>query len=353
MKPLHIIDHFSLGGAQRIVEGILDVFPQARLLPLRKKGSDAMQFAIAESRYLLKPRANLFSQLINLLKVPRMIAQEEISIIHCHLHYAWFFGLWTRIVLGRRAAPRLIFHEHDSIHLTRWYYPILVRWLSRYGSFIAVSRFIYDQIAACGVAPQQIHLLRNFVDLSRFSPPQPNAKTTSARLRVGFAGRLVEYKGWRVVLQLAEMLPKTHFLIAGSGADAAKIASEIEQNGLQERVVLLGYVQNMETFYHQIDLLIIPSAREAFGLVQIEAQACGVPVVVFDSEAAQEIHGDGSSVLVPNGDIAMLARKVEELQADNTFYQKMVEKSLANASLYSLADYGEQLNAIYQAVLRA
>ena len=59
-----------------------------------------------------------------------------------------------------------------------------------------------------------------------------------------------------------------------------------------------------------IDLLIIPSLKEAFGLVQLEAQACSVPVVIYDSQAAQEIHGDHSTILVPKGNVEMLIQKV-------------------------------------------
>jgi glycosyltransferase involved in cell wall biosynthesis len=352
LNSLHIIDHFSLGGAQRIVEGILDAIHGARLLPLRKKGSDAMQFSLPDDLYFLKPSRNPLRQLLNLLRTPALILKQRVPVLHFHLYASWVYGLLLRLLLGRH-CPRLVFHEHDSIHLTRWYYPALVRLISRYGIIIAVSAFIQERIAACGVPANKIHLLRNFVDLRRFSPmDQPvSPEIQPNRSRIGFAGRLVEYKGWRVVLEMAKIMPETTFLIAGTGTDANKIASEINQNGLQKRVQLLGYIKNMETFFHQIDLLVIPSVREAFGLVQLEAQACGVPVLVFASEAAQEIHGDGSTVLVPSGDIPMLAANARALLADPALYQKMVEKGLANAHLYQLGTYAEQLNSIYQSVL--
>ncbi|MCD4671678.1 MAG: glycosyltransferase family 4 protein [Anaerolineaceae bacterium] len=359
MKTLHIIDHFSFGGAQRIVEGILRRMPDALLLPLRKKGGDRMQIAIDENRYLLKPEDNFVRQILNLVKLPRCIKKQNIQIVHCHLHNSWIFGLWIFFSMAARNRPILIFHEHDSVNITRWYYPFLVRGLSRIGTFFAVSHFIQQHIAGCDIPLEKIVLLRNFVDTDRFFPGESSAASvfgletrmvTDSKI-IGFAGRLIEYKGWRVILEIANKMPELYFLIAGEGPDSGKFLSEIRQLGLQDRVILLGYVNHMRMYYQSIDLLIIPSIKEAFGLVQLEAQACGVPVVAFDSEAAQEIHGDNSSVLVHLGDVEMLIRKTQELLDDPSYYQKMVNKGLVNAQLYSLQTYIEKLNRIHEEII--
>jgi hypothetical protein len=99
MKVLHIIDHFSLGGAQRIVEGILYSFQEAVILPLRKKGVEQDQIHIPAQQKLQQPEGNLFRQMLRLLKAPRVIRQKNFRIVHCHLHYSWLFGLWLYLVL--------------------------------------------------------------------------------------------------------------------------------------------------------------------------------------------------------------------------------------------------------------
>jgi len=60
MKSLHIIDHFSLGGAQRIVEGIVCSVPESFVQPLHKKGGDKRQVIVPDEKYLIKPSHNLF-----------------------------------------------------------------------------------------------------------------------------------------------------------------------------------------------------------------------------------------------------------------------------------------------------
>jgi glycosyltransferase involved in cell wall biosynthesis len=360
MKILHIIDHFSLGGAQRIVEGILRSDPGAMLLALRQKGAPKDQIFVPAAQVLSPPQGGLLRQMLRLPKTVRLIRQQQFSIIHCHLPYSWHFGLLLHRLLPARQRPVFIFHEHDSIKLERPSYPRLARAAHRAGTLLAVSAYIREQIASHGVPPADIELLHNFVDSQRFSPaatpPQRfdlPAHTRDARL-VGFAGRLVGYKGWRHVLHAAERLtmPEVCFLIAGDGPDAGRLAHTIAEMHLADRVIPLGYVDDMPAFYRLLDLLVIASEREAFGLVQIEAQACGVPVILFDSHAARELHGSQSTVIVPYGDTAALAREIERLLQDQAAYDALVARGIENARSFDRPAYMQKLADVYARALK-
>ncbi|MEN4041861.1 MAG: glycosyltransferase family 4 protein [Anaerolineaceae bacterium] len=358
MKTLHIIDHFGLGGAQRIVAGMLDALPDAMLLPLRQKGSPADQIAVPAHQVLLPPVRNRFWQLLRLLKIPRIISQQSFAIVHCHLLAGWLFGLWLHVALPARRKPRLIFHEHDSINLGRWYYPWLAGAAQRAGVLVAVSRFIQQQMAARDIPLEAIRLLHNFVDLEHFTPgaaPDPACfglapqRAQASRL-VGFAGRLVAQKGWQYFLEVADRL-RAHnirFLIAGDGRDAGKLARQVEALKLADRVFWLGYVGDMRDFYRLIDLLVITSERESFGLVQLEAQACGVPVILFENQAAWELHGAQSTVIISYGDTAALAGQIIHLLEDQQAYHRLVEKGLHNAREYSRSAFLSRLADIYR-----
>jgi glycosyltransferase involved in cell wall biosynthesis len=361
MNVLHVIDHFSLGGAQRIVEGILHAQPDELLLPLRKKGAPKDQIPVSDEQYLLKPEGNLFFQLLRLLKAPHLIPRRNIDIVHCHLPYSWLFGLWLSVIIPVNRRPRLIFHEHDSIKLVRWYYPLLIRAAHRAGTLVAVSKYIQQQIASHGIPLDDIHLLLNYVDTDRFSPGEPSglnqfqlnpAQFQPGRM-IGFAGRLVGYKGWKDIISAAGRLrdANVRFIIAGDGPDASKLRREVEQMGLQNTVIQLGYVDKMVDFYRMIDVLVIASQRESFGLVQLEAQACGVPVVLYESQAALELQGAESSILVPYGDIDALVEKIELLLHDQTYYQRLVEKGLDNVRPYGLQPYLQRMMRIYEQVM--
>jgi glycosyltransferase involved in cell wall biosynthesis len=362
MKVLHIIDHYSLGGAQRILEGILQFLPEATLLPLRKKGGHIDQIAIPDEKILLKPEGSLHAQMLRLLRAPRLIIQHNIQIVHCHLTYSWLFGLWLVLVLPARRRPHLIFHEHDSVKLVRWYYPLLIRAAARAGTLVAVSEYVKKQIVTHGIAPEDVRMLRNYVDLSRFSPGEPQSleglplrlEQVQASRLVGFAGRLVGYKGWKYIIHAASRLCKKNirFVIAGDGPDAGKLKELIAQMGLQDAVILLGYVDHMVDFYRSIDLLVIASEREAFGLVQLEAQACGVPVILYENQAAVELSGEQSSIIVPYGDVDAMIEKIESLLDDPAAYGCLVEKGLENVKNYDLAPYIRRLNDLYAQVVQ-
>jgi glycosyltransferase involved in cell wall biosynthesis len=357
MKTLHVIDHFSLGGAQRIVEGILRALPDTMLLALRKKGNPADQIPIPAEQVLLKPEGNLLVQMLRLLQAPRAIHQNKIQIVHCHLPYSWLFGLWLSVVLPPSRRPHLVFHEHDSIKLVRWYYPLLIRAAHRAGTLVAVSAYIEQQMVSHGIPVEDIFLLRNYIDLKHFSPGDekgPNANLRSYRL-VGFAGRLVGYKGWRHIIAAASRLREKgfRFVIAGDGPDASKLEHMIEQMDLRETVTLLGYVDHMVPFYRSIDLLVITSEREAFGMVQLEAQACGVPVILFKTQAAMELRGDQSTVIVPQGDVDSMVQKIEHLLNDQAAYEVLVQKGLENARYYELSSYLQKLEEIYIQIWQA
>lgn len=360
MKILHVIDHYNLGGAQRVVEAILPSLPSSMLLALRKKGDPKDQIAIPDEKVLLPPRGNLLAQMLRLLRAPRLIRQGDFQIVHCHLPYSWFFGLWLNWVLPAANRPRLVFHEHDSIKLTSWYYPMLVRAARRAGTVIAVSAYVQNQIAAHGIPLEEIHLLHNPIDTHHFSPGpvhlerfQRLSELGQSNRLVGFAGRLVGYKGWQYILAAADRLrgENIQFLIAGIGPDLEKIKHQIQQMNLQDRVILLGYVDRMVDFYRLIDLLVIASERESFGLVQLEAQASGVPVLLFENEAALELAGQQSTVILPYGDVEAVVENIQHLLGDSDAYDRLVEKGLDNTKQYELPGYIARLSQIYADIL--
>jgi glycosyltransferase involved in cell wall biosynthesis len=161
----------------------------------------------------------------------------------------------------------------------------------------------------------------------------------------------VGYKGWLDFLALADRLrgERLRFLIAGDGPDRSLVKREIERLGLGGQVELLGQVADMPAFYRQLDLLVVASRRESFGLALLEAQACGVPGVAYDLPALREVAGGGSVLFAPQGDVAALAEAARALLGNPERRARLVELGLANAGRYGLPAYLERLERIYRA----
>jgi glycosyltransferase involved in cell wall biosynthesis len=94
-------------------------------------------------------------------------------------------------------------------------------------------------------------------------------------------GRLVYYKGMKFLIQAMSQIDAT-LVIIGEGPLRAELEREAAGNGTSGRVTFLGEIDgNLASYYHACDVLALPSCErsEAFGLVQLEAMACGKPVV--------------------------------------------------------------------------
>lgn len=116
------------------------------------------------------------------------------------------------------------------------------------------------------------------------SPRKSQTKHHSGPFRIGFAGRLVPGKGAdaavQALAQLSAWRSDVELSIAGDGPARSSLEHLATEAGVMEKCRFAGHVQSMPDWYRSCDIVLVPSIHEAFGLVSIEAQAMGVPVIV-------------------------------------------------------------------------
>jgi L-malate glycosyltransferase len=178
---------------------------------------------------------------------------------------------------------------------------------------LANSRFAAGQVAAGRGTVRVVH---NPVDHRRFAPGVPSR--AEARRRLGLAGddevlaviaQLTPWKGQADAVEMATLLrgerPRLRLLLVGSakftapgtrhdnGAYAQQLERRVREAGLEETVRLLGEREDVPRILAALDLLLLPSWREAFGRVAVEAMAAGVPVLATTAGGPAEIVRDG------------------------------------------------------------
>ena len=195
-----------------------------------------------------------------------------------------------------------------------------------------VSRYTRNRASkANGLNPEKFRLLPCMVDGDRFTPgekPQPlierynlqNAKVlmTVARL---WSGDI--YKGVDVTIralpQISRAVPEVKYLVIGRGDDQPRLANLAEELGVADRVVFAGFVPSEELadHYRVADAYIMPS-QEGFGIVYLEAMACGIPVLSGDADGSADPLQDGKlGWQVPHRDPDAVAKACAEILQGN------------------------------------
>jgi glycosyltransferase involved in cell wall biosynthesis len=170
-----------------------------------------------------------------------------------------------------------------------------------------ISRYSRDQAcAANGIDPKKVQMLPCAIDGNKFTPGDKapelmekyglnNAKVlmTVARL---WSGDI--YKGVDVTIralpQIIQVFPEVKYLVIGRGDDQPRLAQLAEDLGVSDRVIFAGFVptEALMLHYRLADAYIMPS-QEGFGIVYLEAMACGVPVLSGDDDGSADPLQDG------------------------------------------------------------
>ncbi|MBW4653103.1 MAG: glycosyltransferase family 4 protein [Kaiparowitsia implicata GSE-PSE-MK54-09C] len=201
--------------------------------------------------------------------------------------------------------------------------PLVYRWALRGASQVwTISRYTGDRLCHNNkVSPQRVYRLPCMVDGDRYSQG-----TASPQLldRYGLAGCRVlltvarlwvgdPYKGvdmtLRALPQIVQHYPTVKYLVIGRGNDQPRLAELAASLGVADRVVFAGFVPvaDLVEHYRLADLYVMPS-QEGFGIVYLEAMACGVPVVSGDADGSADPLMDGElGWRVPHRDVAAVA----------------------------------------------
>lgn len=240
------------------------------------------------------------------------------------------------------AAPRLaipcVAHLRDIIGLSR----AAIDDLNQNRALIAVSRATRAFHVAQGLSAQRTQVVLNGVDPVRFRPrPKTGALCRELKIPVTSfivltVGQIGLRKGLEVLAgaaaAIAAQVPHVQFVIVGERhsakdetiAYAANLTTEFARAGLDNRLHMLGYRNDVHRLMNEADLLAHPAKQEPLGRVILEAAASGLPIVATDVGGTTEIVSDGVSArLVAPRQHTALAGAVIELAGDKSLRDRL------------------------------
>lgn len=175
------------------------------------------------------------------------------------------------------------------------------------------SSVVAAAVDRSGLAAEQIVVIPNAVDV----PDELPSRTPSSPFRVGFLGRLDPVKRVTDLVDAVARLPNVTLSIYGEGPDRSAIERAIRTNRMEQQVTLHGQYSSAVEALEKIDLLVLPSDAEGFGLVLIEAMAAGIPVIATRVPGIVDVVRDGETgVLVPPRNPAALAETIRHFADD-------------------------------------
>ncbi len=192
------------------------------------------------------------------------------------------------------------------------------------------------------------------VDVDRFSPDADPTFVRSDEISVLFVGRLVEEKGvYDLVDALSGLQDDVHLYLIGRG-DVRSLRECAERAGVADSLSVVGTVphEQLPGYYAACDVFCLPSYYETFGLVNIEAMACGAPVLTTDISAISEYvtHGE-TGYLIDPGDVTSLQSALEDLISSPELRDDIGRAARETSLQYSWKSSADRLTKISQTLV--
>ena len=355
-QVLHLVDHMGLGGVQRIVSELIDS-EEHHVYALRSSdetigaGTQEISTASSSSRYNLRC----------FLDVYRMMDRGEFDILHCHLIKSKIAGLLVKIISGRDFG--LVFHDHGRVMRDNiLYQKFLNLSKNKVDRHIAISEEACRLLEKKDIPSDEIDLIYNFADRSKFNPeaiesfksrnlPEVDSSNLNEDFILGFAGRIIQIKGWRTLISaLRELEEDIGLIIAGSGPEKEVLEKEISD---LENISYIGYLEEIRKLLAVIDCFVLPSHIDGSPMMLYEVQSSGAPLIASDASSINELIDDRKNgLLFEPGNADDLQLKIQELKEDKALRENLRQSGLDFARAHTLNKYKDKLSKTYEKTTR-
>jgi len=210
-----------------------------------------------------------------------------------------------------------------------------------------------DLIKRGKVRPERIDVIPVGIDLERIAKIAPARESTD----VLFAGRLIHEKRVDLLLNAIAVakkeIPTITCAIIGDGPERGLLEDLAVKLGVEENVSFTGFVDQdgLTAYMKASKVFVLPSIREGFGLVIVEANACGLPVISIrhDMSAVRELVEDGVNGFLVN-DISSreIAEAITKLVTDEALRERLAENGFAMAKKYGWSDISTKIIDTYK-----
>jgi glycosyltransferase involved in cell wall biosynthesis len=351
-------------------------YQQARALA--HLGAEVTVFTRRDARPASRPRG------VEVVELPAVIIRGNAACLPqvlwrlqgydlVHLHYP-FFGTAELVAARRLVAgpPVVLQYQMDVVgrgwhaHAFRWHRRAIFPFILRAADGIVVTTT--DYAASSFLGPQlassdaRLAVIPHGIDLTHLSP---NGDGEVDRAQLGITRRPLifflaqldrthYFKGLHILFDALARIPEAALVVGGDGNMRREYESRAQALGLAERVHFAGDIpdEQLPTYYRAADVVVLPSVdrTEAFGLVLLEAMACGRPVVASRLPGVRTLVDEGrTGYLVEPGNAVDLAETIERCAAETTVLGAAARRVVEQRFNWDVI--GQQLLNLYDGVI--
>lgn len=302
----------------------------------------------------------------------RIIKEHSIDVVCIgELNSGSWLGIACKRFLGCKMINYIHGEEVTTVSEHRFFGQHRKRYLRSADAVVAVSDFTRQALMRLMKVPaEKITLIHNGVDTERFTPGVRNEALMHRHRLDGkkiilTVGRIVPRKGLDTVIralpQILEQAPDAHYVVVGGGDYRTILEHIAEETGVADHVTFAGRVAEEELvdYYRLCDMFAMPNRdmpdgdTEGFGLVFLEANACGKPVVGGRAGGAVEAVRDGENGLLVDGwSIDDVAEAISRLLTDAELYEQIAKRGLEIALAANSRTKAEQFHALCEELVR-
>ncbi|MFB0565213.1 MAG: glycosyltransferase [Candidatus Aminicenantaceae bacterium] len=290
-------------------------------------------------------------------QIRSIIRKYDVDIVHTNGNRAQFYAS----LAARRTQARLLWHVRESARDLLLYDWFLARsahkivCVSMSVKKIRFSRFPWFR--------PKIDVIFNGVDTRKFARDLRARKAIREELRIGetdiflgIIGLLVPLKGHLLLFEAVRLVKETHpdikLLVLGKTVDelyATRLKDMVEKLGIRENVIFSNPRDDINAILSALDIFILPSQREGFSRILLEAMACSLPIIATDvSGNSEAIVERESGLLVPFGEAKQLAKAIEHFITNTENSRLMGEYARKRVEeLFSIESHVSRIEELY------
>ena len=299
-------------------------------------------FLPLRNHYTLKLFVSKFRALFQ-----KHVAQNpDVEVIHAHNYLSGYAALF----IGKEMGIPVVITEHASTFLTEnvpsFHKEIIPFTFDSCDALLCVSELLKNKVKA--YSQKEVQVVPNPIDPTLFYFQPTEIKNTFISV-----ADLDSNKGFDLLIESMTQMPETcNLLVFGEGVERSKIETLLADWNLSDRVTLAGIVtkEKLADALRQSKIFVLASEYETFGIVYIEAMACGLPVIGTNAIKAHGFANDQNAILIDERNTEQLVKAMKSMLDKDQIYnrKKISEDILAN---YSNQNISQQLISIYQSIL--